>query len=189
MKTLIHTLKYFVGIDSPITQVSASELAILTRHARDARVLVEVGTYEGSTTKAIAQSTNGHVHTIDVFHTGRIGICYPEVIARHYCRYLHNVTIVKAASTDVASSFTEPIDLLFIDANHSYEAVKADCSAWLPKVRLGGVIALHDCKFTDRMPDPQGSWAFYETDIKEMRHLEELDSIESLVVLKKTAEH
>lgn len=37
-----------------------------------------------------------------------------------------------------------PIDLLFIDGDHSYEGVKADWMNFSPLVRSGGWIALHD---------------------------------------------
>jgi hypothetical protein len=38
----------------------------------------------------------------------------------------------------------ESLDFAFIDANHSYRAVKADLQAWHPKVRYGGAIVCHD---------------------------------------------
>jgi predicted O-methyltransferase YrrM len=36
------------------------------------------------------------------------------------------------------------IDLLFIDADHSYEGVKADFEMYSPLVRPGGIVAFHD---------------------------------------------
>lgn len=38
----------------------------------------------------------------------------------------------------------ESLDLVFINANHTYEAVSADIQVWLPTVREGGVLAGHD---------------------------------------------
>jgi predicted O-methyltransferase YrrM len=38
----------------------------------------------------------------------------------------------------------ESLDGVFIDADHSYEAVKLDIQNWMPKVRKGGILAGHD---------------------------------------------
>lgn len=38
----------------------------------------------------------------------------------------------------------EYFDYVYIDADHSYEAVKRDIADWFPKVRPGGVLAGHD---------------------------------------------
>jgi predicted O-methyltransferase YrrM len=38
----------------------------------------------------------------------------------------------------------ESLDAVFIDADHSYEAVKLDIQNWMPKVRRGGILAGHD---------------------------------------------
>jgi predicted O-methyltransferase YrrM len=38
----------------------------------------------------------------------------------------------------------EPLDVLFIDGDHSYEGVRADFEHYSPLVRPGGLIALHD---------------------------------------------
>lgn len=53
--------------------------------------------------------------------------------------------IVKARSPEAASYYTDgALDLVYLDANHSYEAVMTDLRAWTPKIRKGGAIAGHD---------------------------------------------
>jgi len=37
-----------------------------------------------------------------------------------------------------------PCDMLFIDGDHHYEAVVADLRTWLPSLKPGGVLAMHD---------------------------------------------
>jgi predicted O-methyltransferase YrrM len=38
----------------------------------------------------------------------------------------------------------ESLDFVFIDADHEYQSVREDLSAWLPKLKWGGVLAGHD---------------------------------------------
>jgi predicted O-methyltransferase YrrM len=40
--------------------------------------------------------------------------------------------------------FPGPLDVLFIDGDHSYEGVVADYDRHVPRVRSGGVVFLHD---------------------------------------------
>ncbi len=54
------------------------------------------------------------------------------------------VEAVCGYSFEVVQTWTTPIDLLFIDANHEYEAVQRDFEQWEPFVRIGGIVALHD---------------------------------------------
>ena len=50
-----------------------------------------------------------------------------------------------ATARQVESCFGgQPIDFLFIDGDHSYDACKADIAAWAPFARRGGVMAFHD---------------------------------------------
>ena len=47
-------------------------------------------------------------------------------------------------SLEAATHFHEPVSLLFIDACHRYDDVRADVLAWVPKLSLGGLLLLHD---------------------------------------------
>lgn len=59
--------------------------------------------------------------------------------------------MMRATSEYAANNWPyEPLDLIFIDALHDYESVKQDISMWLPKVRDGGFLCLHD--FNHRWP-------------------------------------
>lgn len=60
-------------------------------------------------------------------------------------RYLMRVIVVAADSLKAATLLSDhTFDLVFIDADHSYEAVRADILAWRPKVKRGGVLGGHD---------------------------------------------
>jgi predicted O-methyltransferase YrrM len=45
-----------------------------------------------------------------------------------------------------------PVDMLFIDGDHTYEGVKADWELYAPLVRPGGVIGFHDICLHAEMP-------------------------------------
>ena len=53
----------------------------------------------------------------------------------------HDPATVQALLDELAG---EPIDMLFIDGDHTYEGVKADYEMYSPLVREGGIIGLHD---------------------------------------------
>lgn len=57
----------------------------------------------------------------------------------------HMINPIMMRSVDAAKKFSdESIDLIWIDAGHTYDEVIADLVAWYPKVKIGGMIAGHD---------------------------------------------
>jgi hypothetical protein len=59
------------------------------------------------------------------------------------------VILVVGLSAAVATHWSTPLSLLFIDGGHSAEVAWADYRGWSPKVQPGGVLAIHDV-----FPDP-----------------------------------
>lgn len=56
----------------------------------------------------------------------------------------HYVEVLRNYSGEVAKDWKEPIDMLFIDGDHSYEGVKEDWRLFSPHVRRFGVVVFHD---------------------------------------------
>lgn len=52
--------------------------------------------------------------------------------------------VLRGLSEEMASHCVEPLDFVFIDANHSYDFVKQDLELWYPKVKEGGLVSGHD---------------------------------------------
>jgi glycosyltransferase involved in cell wall biosynthesis len=68
--------------------------------------------------------------------------------------------LIQGTFDEAAAHFgRESIDLLHIDGYHTYDAVRGDFQAWLPKVREGGIILLHDVNVHE---GDFGAWKLWE---------------------------
>lgn len=56
-----------------------------------------------------------------------------------------NVTFLKLPSLDAVKQIPDAsVDFVYIDGDHSFDAVMCDIIHWTPKVKTGGVLAGHD---------------------------------------------
>ena len=196
-KTLIHTIKYFLGIDDADTQTSVNERDTLKRLAKNASKVLEIGVFEGHSTKLLAESmiTSGILYAIDPFFAGRLGISYGELISRSQiskaCQQNKGVQVqvLKDLSHVVAEKNKDlcDFDLIFIDGDHSLEGITRDWQDWSERVKKGGVIALHDTKVPAYNPNVAnlGSFQYFESHIKHDQRYELLEQIDSLSVLRR----
>jgi predicted O-methyltransferase YrrM len=73
-----------------------------------------------------------------------------------------------------------PLDALFIDGDHSYDGVRADFERYVPLVRSGGIVALHDINEDFRTrhgivtPSISGDVPRFWLELKERHRTEEL---------------
>lgn len=56
----------------------------------------------------------------------------------------HDFRVIRGTSADYPTN-RPPIDLLFIDGDHSWEAVSQDFFRLEPQLKAGGLLLLHDC--------------------------------------------
>lgn len=135
---------------------------LLRKINRNNLTVLEVGSWMGNgSTRAIVnyiRNKGGILYCVDTWK-GNPNVLKHINISKNYDVYnsfLYNVRkyggeeLVKpmVMSSEDASKIIKDksIDLIFIDADHSYEQVKKDISMWKSKVASGGILCGHDCE-------------------------------------------
>ncbi len=54
--------------------------------------------------------------------------------------------IIRNTSKRSITKIPEPLDMIFIDADHTYKSVKEDINLWWDKVKIDGIVSGHDYK-------------------------------------------
>lgn len=135
------------------------ELAYLATKAKDAKCIVELGSWKGRSTKAMAMASKGKVYAVDSWRgsgggdetgteaetRGRDtikGEFYDNVAIPH-----KNVVVVDVQHEFAGSALkhvTGEVDYAFIDGDHAYEHVKRDILTCLDLMAPGGLLSGHD---------------------------------------------
>ncbi len=110
-------------------------------------IIVSIGSYRGQMDCALAMHAHVPVCCIDP-RTPSDNYPFSDDDRQHWMTNVlamgvaGKVRPINLPSLTVASTWTEPISLLFIDGDHAQ--VQADLDAWLPHVMDGGLVAFHD---------------------------------------------
>lgn len=122
-------------------------------------MVCEVGVHMGDFAAELLEGLDpAELHLVDAWRfipgeyerdpMNRRGRDFERFYRRAVSRFAHNngVFIHRSLSPRAATRFEdEYFDLVYLDADHTYNAVRADLDAWWPKVRKGGgVLAGHD---------------------------------------------
>ena len=141
------------GIRGWLSIDEAVLLSALASSVPDDRDIVEIGSFFGRSTIALATGVhsdgNTRIHAVDP-HLGLAGIHQSSTL-EGFRRNLRlrdveeGVSIHLARSVDCASEWRgRKVGLLFIDADHSFPSVKEDYESWIPHVVDTGRVAFHD---------------------------------------------
>lgn len=117
---------------------SPEELKWLRETASTMDSVAEVGSLHGRSAFALLTGCPGPVYCIDPWNDEH-GKSYPSFMAS--CGHFPNLVAIQGYSPAVADQ-VPTVDMVWIDGNHDYEAVRADIAAWTPKARK--LICGHD---------------------------------------------
>ena len=112
----------------------------LSRKVPYGGTIVEIDSLYGSTAilMALASKPSVKIYCIELK-------VLPE-LTKHIKEYgvSSKITIHAGKSCDIGRLWEIPIDLLFIDGDHSYNGVINDNKTWIPYVKKEGIIVWHD---------------------------------------------
>jgi predicted O-methyltransferase YrrM len=156
----LRALAVGLGLIPPRTMHSREDARILLAAAAGARRVVEIGVYEGSSALALQRELGprAELHLIDPF--GRHPDALPSgwgateratrrLIERGARRLGERAPEVRwhvALSHDVAARWSDRVDLVFIDGDHSESGCERDWLDWSPFVERGGHVVFHDAR-------------------------------------------
>jgi len=117
----------------------------------DLKLGAELGVFRGGTTFFLLENAPWlTLHGVDTFEEteGKPQRDFKRlvpIIERRAKEFGDRCVIHTGTTHDVSKEFPNGyFDFVFIDADHSYEAVKRDIEDWMPKVRKGGYLCGHD---------------------------------------------
>lgn len=117
-------------------------LYILSYGTKGIGEIVEIGTNVGKTAIALAYGQKvkkgKHICSIDIYEHPDIKKNLEKADVTDY------VNLIIMPSHTMAKTWEKPIELLWIDGDHSYKGVCYDIKNWVHFVVVGGVIAFHD---------------------------------------------
>jgi len=127
------------------------------------KVCLEIGSWMGNGSTNIfvdnLLQNNGLLYCVDTWRGNPNVTKHIEIVSKYdvFGTFMKNVKayegedIVKPmlmSSSDAASIFADKsLDIVFIDADHGYNAVRKDIDLWREKISEGGILCGHDCEF------------------------------------------
>jgi MMP 1-O-methyltransferase len=139
------------GIDGWLSDAQGRALLAAAAAATGQGAIVEIGSWKGRSTVWLAEGARlagQRVHAVDR-HTQSL----EDPTANTLAEFLDNIRKAGVAdaieplvmsSADAAAVVRGPVELLFIDGDHSFEGVRRDAEIWLPRVMDGGLVMFHD---------------------------------------------
>ena len=173
--------------------IEADALAEIAHSLEGDAVIVEIGSFLGSSTVFLAGTRKlhgaGRVHCVDPFDGSGDSFSVPHYDAiiqtlgagsprEHFDRNIRAaglsdwVEVHPGKAEQVATGWNLPIDLLVFDGDQSPAGVRAAYAGWSPWLKEGGVIALHNSDPHEYAPEHDGHYLIATEEIQPPCYIE-----------------
>lgn len=185
--------------------INDEEVVVLQKYAQLAReTIVEIGAAYGGSALLflLSKKKSAQVYSIDPFVQDSMGnfqatrkLCFSHVTRALTDTGLDDRIkqweLLPDYSYMVIKHWRKLIDLLFVDGDHHYQAVKQDFADWFPLVKKGGLILFHDSCQPIQTPESKydRGWPGPSRLVRELQRdsrITLVKQIHSLSIFKKT---
>jgi hypothetical protein len=139
-------------------------------HELNPGLIVELGTHHGISFSAFCNAVKRYglatrCYAVDTWQGDEHAGFYDESVFSNVSAFVEQnyssfATLIRSSFDAATGLFADnSIDILHIDGLHTYEAVKTDFEAWLPKLSDRGVVLFHDIAIYERS---FGVWQFWQ---------------------------
>lgn len=134
MKNLLNFLLQLLRLRPAMTQTSHEERVCLSRHATGRRRLLEIGVFQGVTTRVLrgAMDKEGRLVGVDPFFKNRLCVCLYEIIARREVKAVKRGSVICIKMRGVpsfrrqATQRARPFRFHSVNGDHPYEGTRSD---------------------------------------------------------------
>jgi predicted O-methyltransferase YrrM len=130
------------------------DLLWLAEKAATHERIVEVGAWMGRSTKVLSDNTPGTVWAVDhwlgsIEHqpcdSKAVWAAFQQnLTAEIFCGKVVPIMMHSVSAAKFFADQSHYFDMVFVDASHDYDNVRADILAWKPLVKSGGILCGHD---------------------------------------------
>jgi predicted O-methyltransferase YrrM len=178
------------GIEGWLSEAQGRALHQAAAQASGRGAIVEIGSWKGRSTAWLAHgalerglrvlAVDPHVNsredpqarTFDAFrdNLNRAGV-------------LQAVDPLVMTSAEAVRLLTAPVELLFVDGDHSVEGARRDADLWLPRVMTGGTVLFHDVASSGYA----GPRRVFQRSICRSRHYHRVRRVGSMGIAERTS--
>jgi predicted O-methyltransferase YrrM len=139
------------AIDGWLSEAQGRALYAAAAATTGRGAIVEIGSWKGRSTvwlAAGARAAGRRIYAVDP-HRGS----HEDPAANTFAEFIENIRRAGVAdaieplvmtSAEAASRVREPVELLFVDGDHTREGSERDADTWLPRLVTGGQLMMHD---------------------------------------------